>query len=549
MSLAITPATAGRLVVWSRELTGTTTMLRRTIRADRWYWGTWVALLSLLPPITAAAYRETISDDAAGAEIAAGLAANSTMRAMLGPPYDLLQVGGFTMWRVGGFVALLAATMAALGVIRATRAEEEPGRLELVRAGAVGRHAPLWAALLLAWAACAALGLIVSASMLALGTPAAGSVAMGLGLLLTGATFAGVGACAAQVSASARTARGIALAAVGAAYLARAVADGSATGSPLQRLGWLSPVQWAAYARPYVGERWWVLLLPAVLAAVLTVVAVRLEAGRDHGAGLRAARPGPPVGSERLRSAGALAWLLERGALGWTLGGLGIFALTMGSLSDVFATVADDPDLAERFRRMGAGAQLLQDAFYVAMIGILVVVIALIGLSFVERLRREEATGRAELMLSTSTSRVALLRAFTVPALGVSLGDAVLCGILLATPAAAREGDPGQVLRLAGAAAAQTPAIALVLGLAVAVHGLAPRARLLPWLVAGWSLIVSWVGAVLGFPQWLLDATPFALLPRLPAEPMAWTPVLAESALAVILCALGAWGYARRDVT
>ncbi|MFZ1374479.1 MAG: hypothetical protein WAS01_11840, partial [Nostocoides sp.] len=161
MSLAITPATAGRLVVWSRELTGTTTMLRRTIRADRWYWGTWVALLSLLPPITAAAYRETISDDAAGAEIAAGLAANSTMRAMLGPPYDLLQVGGFTMWRVGGFVALLAATMAALGVIRATRAEEEPGRLELVRAGAVGRHAPLWAALLLAWAACAALGLIV----------------------------------------------------------------------------------------------------------------------------------------------------------------------------------------------------------------------------------------------------------------------------------------------------------------------------------------------------------------------------------------------------
>jgi ABC-2 type transport system permease protein len=29
------------------------------------------------------------------------------MRAMLGPPYDLLQVGGFTMWRVGGFVALI----------------------------------------------------------------------------------------------------------------------------------------------------------------------------------------------------------------------------------------------------------------------------------------------------------------------------------------------------------------------------------------------------------------------------------------------------------
>ena len=40
------------------------------------------------------------------------------MRAMLGPPLDLMSAGGFTMWRVGTFVAGAAATMGALGVIR-----------------------------------------------------------------------------------------------------------------------------------------------------------------------------------------------------------------------------------------------------------------------------------------------------------------------------------------------------------------------------------------------------------------------------------------------
>ncbi|MEI2778037.1 MAG: hypothetical protein V9G19_19150 [Tetrasphaera sp.] len=529
-------------------LTGTGLAWRRAVRSDRWFWLVWVLVLWSFVPATTAAYRETISDDAAGREVAAGLAANPTMRAMLGPPFDLLNAGGFAMWRVGGFTAVMSGVMAALGVIRATRAEEEAGRTELLRAGAIGRHSLLWGAILLGLTGSGLLGLLISVSMIGLNTPAAGALCMGLGIALTAAVFVGVGACAAQLSASTRACRFVAMGALGAAYLLRALADGSASDSALRPLAWLSPVEWAPLARPYAAERWWVLALPAALAASLIGLAFAVEARRDHGAGLRPARPGPASAPARLSSAAGLAWRLTRGSsLGWGIG-LVIFALVMGSLADVFETVADDPELAERFRRMGAGAQDLQAAFFVAMLGILVVLLAVFALQLFERLRKEEEAGHAEVILATDTARTRQLLAFVVPALVVPTGLLAAIGVLLPLQSGLA-GDRGLIPRILGAAMALAPGVWLCLGLGVAVHGLAPRLRLLPWAVVGWSLVVNWIGGVLGFPQGVLDATPFGQLPQLPAQPMAWGPVIVETLLAAALLVAGFWGYRRRDIT
>ncbi|MDO5712245.1 MAG: polyketide antibiotic transporter, partial [Micrococcales bacterium] len=71
----------------------------------------------------------------------------------------------------------------------------------------------------------------------------------------------------------------------------------------------------------------------------------------------------------------------------------------------------------------------------------------------------------------------------------------------------------------------------------------------LVWLMLGWSLFVTWVGALLDLPQAIVDATPFAALPQLPGGAMEWAPVLAETALAAALIALGILGYRRRDIT
>ncbi|PQM48631.1 hypothetical protein C1Y40_01153 [Mycobacterium talmoniae] len=106
---------------------------------------------------------------------------------------------------------------------------------------------------------------------------------------------------AAQLSPSARVARGTAFSVLGAAFTLRAVGDaGSGT------LSWLSPLGWSLQVRPYAGERWWVLVLHVATATVLTALAYRLLARRDVGAGLIAERPGPARATPAL--AGASAW-------------------------------------------------------------------------------------------------------------------------------------------------------------------------------------------------------------------------------------------------
>ncbi len=536
-------------------LEGLPLLAKLAVRRNWLFWTIWIFVLWLTTVATVAAYERVVPPGANVQVTMAALGGNPTMRAMLGPPFDLLTAGGFTMWRVGTFVAAAAAAMAALGVIRATRAEEEDGRIEMLRAGAVGRHAPLAAAVAVASTACALLGLLIAVAMAKTAPPAFGALVTGLGIGLVAFVFVGVGAVAAQLSESARAARGVALGVLGAAYLVRAVADGSSESSPLRSLNWLSPLDWAALARPYAGERLWVLALPLLLGLVLIRVAFVLEDRRDHGAGVRSSRPGPATAAAGLSSARGLAMRLHRGTLiGWTVG-IVVFGLALGSLSDSFGTMLQDtPDLAEMFKRMGGGAQVMRDAFYTAMIGILVVVLAMLGVSLLGRLRREEEVGHAEALLATSISRKEFALSYLVPAV---VAPTVLCavagGLLAVTEAlggggGAGGGGAGVVVEMAGAALAMTPGIWLVVGLAMMLHGWAPRWVGLGWAVVGWSLFVVWIGEILNLPSWLLKLTPFAGLPRLPVDSMNWTPVLVETVVAVALMVIGVVGYRRRDI-
>ncbi|ANS80162.1 putative TETRONASIN-TRANSPORT INTEGRAL MEMBRANE PROTEIN ABC TRANSPORTER [Serinicoccus hydrothermalis] len=529
-------------------MTGLGELVRLAARRSRWFYLAWVLALTAVVPATAAAYEQIIDPDNADLLITT-MTSNPTMRAMLGPPFDLSTAGGFTVWRVGTFVAAMASIMAVLGIIRSTRAQEEDGRTELLRSASVGRHVPLVAGMLVTLAACLVLGVLVAASMTALGEPVVGSVAFGAGLALVGATFAAVGALAAQLSASARTARAIGLWTVAAAYTLRAVADGSSDDA-VTRLAWASPLQWMALARPYAGERWWVLLLPAAATVLLLAGAVALEARRDHGSGLWAARSGRAEAPPGLRSGRALAWRLHRGqVIGWSLGLL-LFAIAMGSLSTSFGEMLEQvPQLQLIIQRMGGGTDQLTEAFFVTMLGIVSVVVAVLAVQLFGRLHEQEERGHAELVLSTALSRRQLLASHLGIAVLVPVVLFAAVGAVLALNQARATGDWSWVARTTEGALALAPGGLVALGVAVLLHGWAPRLGWLAWVVIGWSLFMVWVGAALDLPEWLTRLTPWAALPQLPVDTVDWTAVLGTLALAVVLIALGALGYRRRDIT
>ena len=535
---------------------GTVSLARSLLRRTRWYWSAWLVCLGAVFPAAAGAYRQAVPEGPAGAEMAQTLASQTTMRALLGPPFDLLHVGPFTIWRVGTFVVTLAGVMVILSVVGATRAEEQNGRLELLRSGPVGRSAPLAAAIVVALGGCAALAAVVTAVLLATSGSPSGSLVGGLGIGLGASVWVGVAAVTAQLCETARAARGISLGALGVTYGVRALADGST--SPTDAVSgltntwqWLSPLEWTALTRPFAGNHWSVLALPALVTAIALVIGFTLSARRDFGAGVLPARLGPGYGRATLNGPVALAWRLDRGTIfGWLIA-LAVFALGIGSLAGSVDQMLQQSDgLADQIRQRGGAAVDLREAFYVTMIGIFAPLIAILALQLLATLRREELAHRVELVLSEPIYRTRLLGAHAAYAIATSAIALTMVGALLALPEAVA--GPAGVQLVGGlieATIVQLPGVIMVLGLAVALHGWAPRYRIVSWLLVGWSLAVSWFGQAAGLPDAILRLTPWAHLPQLPADTMTWPPIIVTSAIGLALLAIGFIGYRRRDLT
>ncbi|MGW1927708.1 ABC transporter permease, partial [Streptomyces massasporeus] len=187
-------------------LAGTGTLTRLALRRDRLMIPLWALVTGGLVASGAGSLEGLYGTAAERAEAAASMTANSSMRALYGPVFDD-SLGGLVAWRFGTFAAVLAAVASLIVVVRHTREEEETGRQEMLSAGAVGRRAPLTAALLAALVVNTAVALVVTAGLA--GQGAAGALALGLAIGGTGMVFATTAALAAQLTESARLAKGL----------------------------------------------------------------------------------------------------------------------------------------------------------------------------------------------------------------------------------------------------------------------------------------------------------------------------------------------------
>ncbi|MCT7351238.1 ABC transporter permease [Streptomyces sp. 15-116A] len=537
MTAATTNAFAVR-PAGSRQLAGTGTLLRFALRRDRVLIPVWVAvnaLMVLSMPGTLASLYGTAAERA---DLMRQMETNSSLRAMVGPVFDD-SLGALTAWRAGVYAAALAAVMSLLIVVRHTRDEEESGRQELVASGMVGRRAPLTAALLTAAVADGLLALLLFAGLSAQG--ATGALAFALGIAGVGMLFATTAAIVAQLTESARLARGLTAGVLGAAFVLRAAGD-SATADGSSVLTWLSPLGWLENVRAFADERWWVLLLIAGAVLAQGAVAYELTGRRDLGMSFLPTRPGPAHG--RLGTAGALAWRLQRGSvLGWSIGFF-LAGVVYGGMTEGAADLVGDNEQARQIIERMGGQAALTDAFVAAMIGMLGLIAALYVVSSVLRLTGEETSGRAEPVLAGAVGRLRWAAGHLVIAFGGAAWIMLLAG---AGYALAYGKDVGGVL---GACLVQIPAVWVIGGAAVLLHGLLPRAAVgTAWGVAGAVLLLGWVGPALDVPATVLDLSPFGHLPKLPGAEMSWGTVLVLCGIAGALVAVGLAGVRRRDMT
>jgi ABC-2 type transport system permease protein len=385
-------------------------------------------------------------------------------------------------------------------------------------------------------------GACVSAASVALGLPLAGSLAFGLSFALFGLLLAAVTAVTAQVSENTRVVYGVGGLVLGVSFVLRAVGD-IGDGS----VSWLSPIGWAQKLRPWAGEVWWPALLLVAATALCGWAAFALSRRRDLGGGLVAPRRGSAHAARSLGGPLGLAFRLQRASVvGWGFA-LVVLAIAYGSVAEsIHDFVEDNEALTDIIAAQGDGSLVEQ---YVAMsFRMLALVAAGFALQSVLRIRGEETTGRAEYVLATPTSRVRFAASHLVIAFGGTAVVLAATGLGFGLSDAIVRGDADAVGQSMTAALAFAPAVWLLVGVAVAILGFAPRVTAVAWAVLAVCFVVGLFGQLLGLPQWVEDVSPFQHVPQYPAVDLAVGPLLALTGGALGLTALGLLGLRRRDL-
>lgn len=533
--------------------TGTMRLVRLALRRDRFTLLTWILGMSAFLAVTTAMFADEYAKHPQRL-------APDTLIVVENPGMRVLgmatgsSVGGYALHRDALTLAVLAAAMSILAVVRHTRQAEELGREEMLGAGVVGRRASLAAAVVVALAANLVLAVSLGLAMVASGQPGAGSMTAGVSIALVGVAFTGVAAVTSQLASTSRGASGLASACLGVAFVMAALGNmlGSVDSEALRVTSawpaWLSPIGWGQQMRPFADDTWWPLGLAALLLAALFWVAAVLVGRRDIGRGLLPARRGAAHASRALLSPEGLVWRLQRGVLlAWSVGVLAV-GLVFGALSDQIRGL--DREASEWYDAFGGAGNLL-GAYWASMMQMAGSVVAIYVVTLLLRVHHDEAQGTLEPLLGTAVSRLRWLGAYVVnAAAGAGLlmllfatGMAVVGGRVL--------GGTGALLAdLLGAALVQLPGI-LVLGAAVVtVLMVVPRWSVgLSWALVVFSMMAGPIfGSSLGLPSWVQDLSPFTHIPNAPAVPLTAAPILGLVLAGLLAAAPGLVALRRRNL-
>ena len=485
----------------------------------------------------------TVSDRLA---FARSFADNKGLRLLYGEPHNLLTVSGYTAWRVGGTLAIAAAAFGVLAAVRAFRAEEDAGRMELVLAGVVGRRTANLSAIAAIVAGVLLLWLAEFAGFVAGGLPAGGSAYLALATASVVPVCVGIGAIASQLAPTRLAALELGAATVALLFALRVIAD-TTTGAGWLR--WVTPLGWAEQLRPFSGPQPLVLLLPVTATVLLLAAASWIGSSRDIGTGILSGSHGSKPHLGLLSSTTAQALRSERGSLIVWTSSVAAFAFLLGAVSKSISPADVSPSVRREIAKLGSGS-ILTPAGYLAFVFIFfVLAVSVFACAQVGAARRAEAEHQLETLLAQPLSRRRWLGGRLLLGTCATVAISLIAG-LLTWAGAASAGVSISLARMLEAGANCLPTALLFLGIAALAYAVAPRASTgIAYGLVAVAFLWQLVGSLIGAPKWLVDLTPFQHVGLVPSQPFRLGAALVMIAIgaASALAAVGA--FRRRDLT
>jgi ABC-2 type transport system permease protein len=501
------------------------------------------AIYAYIQPVGFRHAYPTLADRLAFAH---SFASNDALRLFYGYPYDPLTVSGYSAWRVGGTLAILAAVFGLLAAVRALRGEEDSGRMELVLAGVVGRRTAYLSAMAAIAAGTVILWFAESVGFIAGGLPVGGSIYLALATVSVVPVYVGVGALVSQLAPTRRIALELGGAIVSLSLLLRVIAD---TASGAAWLRWLTPLGWSEQLRPFTGAQPLVLALPVVTGVLLLAAAGRVAARRDIGTGVLSARDTAQPRLRLLSSPTAQALRSERASLLIWTSSVGVFAFILGMVSTSISSAGISKNMRREIAKLGSGS-IATPAGYLSFVFIFfILAVSLFVCAQIGAARHEEADEQLETLLALPVARRRWLGGRLLLAACGATTISLVAG-LLTWAGAASQGLGISLPRMLEAGANCLPVGLLFLGLAAIAYALLPRASTgISYGIVTVAFLWQLVGSLLGAPNWLVQATPFAHVGLVPAQPFRGgaAAIMLGVGVAAALVALAA--FRRRDLT
>lgn len=531
----------------NKQLYNKTGALSRFIlRRDRIRIPIWLISLSLITFAVAYAFTDLYATEIERQSIAETMM-NPAMTAMVGQGYGLANYtnGAMMAHQMLLFTALTIGLMSILLVARHTRADEEDGRIEMVRSLPVGRLSNLNATILVVSGTNVLLALIIGFGLYALGIEGMdlnGSLLYGAALGATGIFFTAITAVFAQLSANSRGTIGLSFAILGIAYLVRAIGDvGDGT------LSWFSPLGWVLGAEVYVNNYWWPILLTVGAALALIILALYLSAIRDLGSGFLPAKSGRKYASGFLQSPLGLALRLQRtGLITWAIG-MYILGASYGSVLGDMDSFFENMEIMKDLLVSVDGFSLTEQ-FLTMLMSIMAMISTIPALMAINKLIGEEKKNRTEHLLGRAVSRTRLIGSYFIISIMTSFVMLSLATIGLWSAGTMVMDDPIAFGTFYSAGMVYLPAMWIMIAITVLFIGMIPKLTSVIWFYLIYSFITIYLGGLLQFPEWMGNLSPFGHIPQLPVEDMDFLKVIVLTIIAIILTVIGFISYDRRDI-
>lgn len=447
------------------------------------------------------------------------------------------------------FMAIVMVIMNIMLAVATTRGEEDDGLLELVRAHAVGRLAPLTAGVAELTGLNLGLGLLYGAGLQLAGMPGAdatGNWLIGFGLAAMGWLFGMLTLLVAQLADNAGETTMLSYAIFGVMYIARMSTDVS---DP--KTTWWVPFGWIEKLSIYQNNDWYPILWMLLFGLVCLVLAATLNWRRDLGAGLLATRQGRRTASPLLAGPTTLLWRESRTTLlAWTIGNL-VLGAAYGSIFNTIGDLAKSNPMIKQLLGTSAlaAANRVIVKNFIAVLAIVIVIVALIpAVQTMLKLVRDENKGYLHQLYATATSRWHVWASYT----GFALVEAMLVYLaglfgmyatgLTVMKAPIKWATYWQVWL------AYLPAMLVMVAVASLLAGWLPKWRYLAWFWVLYGFFSLYLGSLIKLPSWAKKLTPLGFVNKVPIKTIDWSTSWWLLAITVLVLVIASLGYRRRDL-